>query len=148
MALCSLSIGSSGAPEMADASVTRWPAMIRVSLLARAAVPWDEDARVLDPGLALQQRLDQVANNGRRGDCHAVASHQARWKTDGQPQQRSGDRSADQTRDRALDGLVRTDVRRQARATYRAADEVRRAIAHPAQDKQRHHPEAGEARRQ
>ena len=88
-------------------------------------------AGVLDAGAALQQRLEQVADDAERGDAGAdergaatvrAGKHQARAKRERQ-------RAEHHPADRPFERLLRTDRRRKRPPAERAAGVVLRRVA-------------------
>src|SRR5579863_421456 len=101
-----------------------------VGAIEDAAVARDERAGVLDPGLALDRRLDEIA--ALRGDRHERAEPRAERNGDAD-KQRAGNRTHEDRGDRAGDGslhrLVRGDSVKEGMAADGRSDEVRGGVA-------------------
>ena len=91
----------------------------------------EEAARVLHGEVALDERLEQVADRAR--DCDAEAYHERVGAVEplvlvGDGEQPERERAADHAGEQPLDGLVRRDPRRERAAPPRAAAEVRGGV--------------------
>src|SRR5205814_9178888 len=102
-----------------------------IHAVQETAMARDQHARILDTGLTLEKRLDQVADDSRRPDRKAVAGHQQRTETKQYTEQQADKGGHGEPGERTLDRLLRADAWSEACPSKCTTHEERTAVAHP-----------------